>query len=79
MGLQKNTLLPTTYVFLIILTMGFSIFIMLTSVTESFSQKDESIDISLVNSSFTPLSNTDANQVKVNVEDSLEDEKWKIK
>jgi hypothetical protein len=75
MGLQKNTLLPTTPTFLIILTMGFSIFIMLTSVTESFSQKDESIDISLVNSSFTPLSNTDANQVKVNVEYSLEDEK----
>jgi len=55
--------------------MGFSMFIMLTSATESFSQKDESIDISLVNSSFTPLSNTDANQVKVNVEYSLEDEK----
>ena len=45
------------------------------SVTESFSQKDESIHISVVNSSFVPLTNTDANQVKVNVEYTLEDEK----
>ena len=43
--------------------------------SESFSQKDESIHISVVNSSFVPLTNTDANQVKVNVEYTLEDEK----
>ena len=55
--------------------MAFSIFIMLTSVTESFSQKDESIDISVVNSRFIPLTNTEANQVKVAVEYTLEDEK----
>ena len=48
---------------------------MFISVTESFSQKDESIHISVVNSSFVPLTNTDANQVKVNVEYTLEDEK----
>lgn len=48
---------------------------MLTSVTESFSEKSGSIDISVVNSSFVPLTNTDANQVKVNVEYTLEDEK----
>jgi hypothetical protein len=48
---------------------------MLTNVQESFAGKTESIDISLVNSSFIPLSNTDANQVKVNVEYTLEDEK----
>ncbi len=75
MDLQKNKLLPTTPAFLIILAMNFSIFIMLTSVTESFSQKDGSIDTSVVNSSFIPLTNTDANQVKVNVEYTLEDEK----
>ena len=45
------------------------------SATESFSQKNGSIDISVVNSSFIPLTNTDANQVKVNVEYMLEDEK----
>jgi len=59
----------------LILTLAFSIFIMLTSVTETFSQKSGSIDISVVNSSFIPLTNTDANQVKVNVEYALEDEK----
>ena len=50
-------------------------FIMLTSVTQSFSGKSGSIDISVVNSSFFPLSKTDANQVKVNLEYSLEKEK----
>ena len=75
MDFQKNRLLPTTPPFLIILAMAFSIFIMLTSVTESFSQKDESIDISVVNSRFIPLTNTEANQVKVAVEYTLEDEK----
>lgn len=75
MDIQKNEFLPTTPPLLIILAMAFLIFIMLTNVTESFSQKDESIDISVVNSSFIPLTNTDANQVKVNVEYTLEDEK----
>ena len=74
MKLQKKGSLPTTPAFLIILSIAFSMFIML-SVTESFSQKDGSIDISVVNSSFIPLTNTDANQVKVNVEYMLEDEK----
>lgn len=75
MDFQKNRLLPTTPPFLIILAMAFSIFIMLTSSTESFSQKDDSIDISVVNSSFIPLTNTEANQVKVAVEYTLQDEK----
>jgi hypothetical protein len=48
---------------------------MLTSATESFSQKSGSVDISVVNSSFIPLTKTDANQVKVNVKYTLEDEK----
>ena len=72
--LQKNRL-PTASRCLIILALSFAIFIMLTSVTETFSQKSGSIDISVVNSSFVPLTNTDANQVKVNVEYTLEDEK----
>ena len=75
MDLQKNRFLPTTPAFLTIFVMAFSIFIMLTNVTESFSQKGGSIDISVVNSSFIPLTNTNANQVKVNVEYTLEDEK----
>jgi hypothetical protein len=48
---------------------------MLSSVQESFSGKTGSIDISLVNSSFIPLSNADANQVKAYVEYALENEK----
>lgn len=43
-------------------------------ITQSFSQKSESIDISLLNSTFVPLTQSDANQVKVNVEYTLEDE-----
>jgi hypothetical protein len=56
--------------------LGLSIFVWypLTSVTQSFSQKSGSIDISLLNSTFVPLTNSDANQVKVNVEYTLEDE-----
>ena len=75
MDLQKNSLLLTTPAFLTSVAIAFSMFLMLTNVQESFAGKTESIDISLVNSSFIPLSNTDANQVKVNVEYTLEDEK----
>lgn len=48
---------------------------MLNSVTKSFSEKSEPIHISVVNASFNPLTNTDANQIKANIEYSLEDEK----
>jgi len=75
MDYLQNNRLPTAPRFLIILTLAFSIFIMLTSVTESFSKKRGSIDISVVNSSFIPLTNTNANQVKANVEYTLQDEK----
>ena len=71
---QKNWLSAKSQ-FSIVLTLAFTMFVVLTSNQESFSQKDESIDISVVNSSFIPLTNTDANQVKVNVEYMLEDEK----
>lgn len=47
---------------------------MLGSITESFAEKNGSIDISLVNSSFIPLSNADANQVKASIEYTLEKE-----
>ncbi|HEY7696611.1 MAG TPA: hypothetical protein VH797_10995 [Nitrososphaeraceae archaeon] len=49
-------------------------FVMLGSITESFAEKNGSIDISLVNSSFIPLSNADANQVKASIEYTLEKE-----
>ncbi|HET8847536.1 MAG TPA: hypothetical protein VFM20_02000 [Nitrososphaeraceae archaeon] len=75
MDFQINRFLPTNPPFLITLAIVFSVFIMLISVTESFSQKDDSIDISVVNSSFIQLSKTDANQVKVNLEYTLEKEK----
>ena len=50
-------------------------FVMLGSITESFAEKNGSIDISLVNSSFVPLSNADANQVKASIDYTLEKEK----
>ena len=75
MDYQKNRSLPAIPAFSIILSISLAIFIMLISVTESFSQKDGSIDISVVESTFVPLTNTDANQVRVNVEYMLENEK----
>jgi hypothetical protein len=53
-------------------------FVMLGSITESFAEKNGSIDISLVNSSFIPLSNADANQVKASIEYTLEKEIMQI-
>ena len=47
-------------------------FMMLTGIRESFAEKNGSIDISLVNSSFIPLSNADANQIKASIEYTLE-------
>ena len=61
--------------FFIILTLAFSVLIMLTSITESSSRKNGYIDISVVNASFIPLTNTDANQVKANVQYDLKEEK----
>ena len=61
--------------FFIILTLAFSVLIMLTSITESFSRKNGYVDISVVNASFIPLTNTDANQIKANVQYNLEEEK----
>ena len=61
--------------FSIALMLAFTMFVMLTSIQGSFSEKTGSIDISVINSSFIPLTNEDANQVKVNVEYTLEDEK----
>ena len=71
----RNDRLPMANLSLIVLTLAFSMSLVLTSMQQSFSEKTGSLDISLVNSSFVPLSNTEANQVKVNVKYSLENEK----
>ena len=68
-------MLTTKSLFIIVLTLVFSMFVMLGSITESFAEKNGSIDISLVNSSFVPLSNADANQVKASIDYTLEKEK----
>ena len=72
----KKGSMPTACRCILILMLGLSIFVWypLISITQSFSQKSGSIDISLLNSTFVPLTNSDANQVKVNVEYTLEDE-----
>ena len=61
---------------LIIMMLGLSILVLypLSSITHSFSQNNGAIEISIVNASFVPLTNTDANQVRVNVEYTIEDE-----
>lgn len=47
---------------------------MVSSAPSAFAQATQGITISAGNSSFTPLTNTDANQVRVNIEYSVEDE-----
>ena len=62
--------------YMILLVLGVSIFILYppTVVTLSFAQNNERVVISVSNSTFMPLTNTDANQVKVGVEYTIEDE-----
>ena len=61
-------------IILFVLALSFFSFLPLTSVTQSFAQNSERISISVSNSSFVPLTNTDANQVRVGVEYTIEDE-----
>jgi hypothetical protein len=61
-------------IILFVLALSFFSFFPLTSVTQSFAQNSERISISVGNSSFVPLTNTDANQVRVGVEYTIEDE-----
>jgi hypothetical protein len=61
-------------IILFVLALSFFSFLPLTSVTQSFAQNSERISISVGNSSFVPLTNTDANQVRVGVEYTIEDE-----
>lgn len=61
-------------IILFVLALSFFGFLPPTSVTQSFAQNSERISIALSNSSFVPLTNTDANQVRVGVEYTVEDE-----
>lgn len=61
-------------IILFVLALSFFSFVPPTSVTQSFAQNSERISISVSNSSFVPLTNTDANQVRVGVEYTIEDE-----
>jgi hypothetical protein len=64
---------PKSIVFFVVALSFFSFFPS-TSLTQSFAQNSERISISVSNSSFVPLTNTDANQVRVGVEYAVEDE-----
>lgn len=61
-------------IILFVLALSFFSFFPPTSFTQSFAQNSERISISVSNSSFVPLTNTDANQVRVGVEYTIEDE-----
>jgi hypothetical protein len=67
---------------MIVLTLSLSIFVFhaITGNTQSlFAQNKQGIVISIANSSYVPLTNTDANQVRVNVKYTIEDESLKNK
>jgi len=61
-------------IILFVLALSFFSFFPPTNFTQSFAQNSERISISVSNSSFVPLTNTDANQVRVGVEYTIEDE-----
>ena len=61
-------------IIMFVLFLSFFGFFPPTSVTQSFAQTSERISISVSNSSFVPLTNTDANQIRVGVEYTIEDE-----
>ena len=61
-------------IIMFVLVLSFFSFFPPTSFTQSFAQNSERISISVSNSSFVPLTNTDANQVRVGVEYTIEDE-----
>lgn len=65
--------LPKSLIILVLVLSLFSFFSP-TSVTQSFAQNSERLSISVSNSSFVPLTNTDANQVRVGVEYTIEDD-----
>jgi len=77
MKYSRNDGLSKAYLFLIVIGSAFSILFVLTTEQQTFAEKTGSSDISLVNASFVPLSTSDANQIKVNVEYTLENEKMK--
>ena len=62
--------------YMVLLVLGVSVFVLYppTVVTLSFAQNNERVVISVSNSSIVPLTNTDANQVRVSVEYTIEDE-----
>ena len=61
-------------IILFVLALSLFSFLLPTGVTQSLAQNSERISIALGNSSFVPLTNTDANQVRVGVEYTIEDE-----
>lgn len=62
--------------YMILLILALSIFLLypLKSTQLSFAQNNQRLTITVANSSFVPLTNTDANQVRVGVEYTIEDE-----
>lgn len=66
--------------YMISLVLGLSIFgltFIIGSAPSAFAQATQGITISAGNSSFVPLTSTDANQVRVNIEYTVEDESLK--
>jgi hypothetical protein len=64
----------TRYMIVLILTLSILVSYTITINTQSlFAQNKPGIVISLANSSFSPLTNTDANQLKVNVKYTIQD------
>jgi len=68
----------TNYMIMLVLALSiFGLNFIIGSAPSAFAQATQGVTISAGNSSFVPLTNTDANQVRVNIEYSVEDESLK--
>jgi hypothetical protein len=73
----EKAIMGNLTIYMIMLGLALSMFglnFIIGSAPSAFAQATQGITISAGNSSFVPLTNTDANQVRVNIEYSIEDE-----
>jgi len=67
----------TKFMIILILTSSIVVFYPIASNTLIFAQNKQGIVISIANSTFAPLTNTDANQLKLNIKYTIQDDSLK--
>ena len=67
----------TKFMIILILTSSIFVFYPIASNTLTFAQNKQGIAISVANSTFAPLTNTDANQLRLNIKYTIQDDSLK--